>query len=116
MMRPSEALAEAAPFVVEIVQAVNPTVILFEGATTLSEFERHHCADVRCLVDGPEITTANGRHPATIYRCDTGVVTCLERRATLLGVAHPSKYARRAEWPLVIQRTREVVQGTRIVG
>jgi hypothetical protein len=59
LMRPSEALREASPFVERIIHRVQPKAIIFEGVTTLDRFEGLYCAKVVRGVDGPAVTSPN---------------------------------------------------------
>jgi len=101
-IRKSDAIHEARPFLEEIIKAVSPEAIFFEGMTTLNEFERAYCASTRRNIDGRVIETPNGRNSACVYRYDIARVVCLGKSIKLIGLGHPSKYAKRIEWPTVV--------------
>lgn len=104
-----KAFSEARPFVEEIIQQVQPTTIILEGTKTLGAFAAKYCETVEPCADGDPITTPNGRVPASIYQLSNATIRCLGRPAQLLGLGHPSRYATRAEWPLVLERSRRAL-------
>jgi len=108
-LRPAAALEEARPFVEQMISRVQPLVIIFEGTVTLDQFEKLYCDTVASSIDGPSITTPNGRNQAKIFRLDRARVRCLGRDATLIGLGHPSKYAGRVEWKQVVARARQAI-------
>lgn len=112
-LSPSEAIREAKSFVEEVVMRVGPALILFEGTVTLDKFEANYCTSVTKFIDGPAITTPNGRSRAAIYRADRGFVRCLNREITLVGIGHPSKYSGRTEWNEVVSRSRNTVEAAK---
>ena len=108
-IRDGEALTEAKPFVEQIINRVQPTAIILEGTKTLKAFERHYCGAVEPCVDGERIMTPNGKVPASIYQFDKATIRCLGRSALLVGLGHPSRYAARAEWSTVIERSKRAL-------
>ncbi len=107
------ALDECRPFVQELVSRVSPSHIILEGMTTLDEFGASYCSEVSRDVDGASVVTPNGARKARIYRADSAVVRCLDRRVTLVGVGHPSKFAGRREWKEVVQRAKGLLSECR---
>lgn len=105
----SRALREAHPFIEEIIQRVQPRAIILEGKVTLDKFEKLYCGTVTAQLDGPPITTPNGRSNACIFQADRALVTCLGRDILLVGIGHPSKYAGRKEWHSVLARSKALL-------
>jgi len=103
-----EALAESKPFVEQILQAVKPRVIVFEGLSTMEKFESLYCSNGFPEMYTGEVYTPNGRAKARIYRAGTGTVDCLNKECVLVGIGHPSKYGRRAEWSQVEEKARSL--------
>jgi hypothetical protein len=108
-LRPAAALDEARPFVEQIICRVRPRAILFEGTVTLDQFEKLYCDSVSRFLDGPSVTTPNGRNQAAIFRLDRAHVRCLDREVALIGLGHPSKYSGRVEWRQVVTRASNAI-------
>jgi len=105
-----EALLEAKPFIEEMLQRVQPLVIIFEGMETLKKFRQLYCTTVTSQKDNNPLTTPNGRNNARIFETNFAKVTCLTQRILLIGIGHPSKYALRAEWSNVLTRSKEQIE------
>lgn len=105
-------LREAKPFVERMIARCAPQLVICEGMTTLKAFERHYCTDVLKHADGPEISTPNGRNRAAIYTLDRAFVHCLDRDVLVIGLGHPSRYAKRKEWTEVVGRACSAARGT----
>lgn len=112
----SEALAEAQPFVEEIIQRVQPQAILLEGKQTLELFVKNYCTSWESTVDGEPVTTPNGKYRAVLYQARQGFVQVLQRNLPLVSIGHPSKYAARHEWREVISRTEAALYPTWVNG
>jgi hypothetical protein len=102
-LSPTKAAAEAAPFLRDIIVAVNPAAILLISKTAYDLFVRFHC-EIRSLkeVAEPKIFTPNGKSDACIFLSAQAQVLGLDRIVPLFMVGHPSKYAGRGEWPQVV--------------
>lgn len=101
MVSETKAVTESKPCLVEMIRTVAPKVVLLISTDAYKIFIKHYCVDVKSDPDS-QIFTPNGRYPACLYRSATARVVTLGKEVRLLGVAHPSKYARRVEWPDVL--------------
>lgn len=111
----TNAAREAAPFLREILDAVNPRVVLLISKTAYDLFVRFHCQENSVKEDSePKIYTPNGKSDACIYLAATAHVLGIEQRVALLMVGHPSKYSRRIEWPQVVSSLRQAFQKWKI--
>jgi hypothetical protein len=108
-IREVDALKESQKFLEEIICRVRPSVVLLEGIKTLRAFEKHYCSDIVNLTER-SIITPNGSSSARIYELHQARVHCLGREVRLLGIGHPSRYARRAAWALVVQQAKSDLQ------
>jgi len=99
-----DAARESAPVLRSILRAVDPKAILLLGGSAYSLFTAEHCAPGSLAVSSTpaEVTTPNGRGEACIFRSAQAHVIALDRRVPILMVGHPSKFARRTQWPQVL--------------
>lgn len=92
------ALLETAPFLKRIIQRVSPKAIIFEGFGALSRFMSVFGAAGIGSSMVPTVTTPNGRSRARIYAVHEVQTKMLPQSVTAIVLAHPSKYAARAEF------------------
>lgn len=92
------ALQETAPVLEQIIRRVTPRAIIFEGLNALIMFNRAFGTGPlpASLVD--PVTTPNGRSRALIYAVHVITSSILPEPIYAYALAHPSKYARRAEF------------------
>lgn len=101
------ALKESAPILERIVHHVNPRAIIFEGHGALRRF-------VDVFGDGPlssslvpAVTTPNGRSRALIYAVHEVRTRIMPEPTIAIALAHPSKFAARAEFDIARADMRE---------
>jgi len=99
----ASAAAESAPFLRDILVAVDPMVVLLISKTAYDLFVRFHCQARSVKEDAePKIFTPNGKSDACIFLSAQAQVLGIDRRIPLFMVGHPSKYAGRNEWAQVV--------------
>jgi hypothetical protein len=97
-MSMAKALQESIPVVAQIVGRVSPEVIIFEGHDALAMFHKTFgTAPLGPSLVAP-VTTPNGRYSALVYAVKEIQCSILPRPVLACALAHPSKYARRAEF------------------
>jgi hypothetical protein len=99
-MSMAAALTESAPVLERIVRRVAPRVVLFEGMGALSRFIHVFGTGSPSPSLVPAVTTPNGRHRALIYAVHEIRTHVLPEPITGIALAHPSKYAARAEFEI----------------
>jgi hypothetical protein len=104
-----QALIEARPFLREILDRVQPSVLVLEGKQTSDAFRRHYCTDE--WNPGPEapVTSPNGLHKATIFSTSRTTLAHSRQPVTTINLGHPSRYGRRADWQKVVTAARSVM-------
>lgn len=108
---PREAAIEAKGALVRIIEEVDPRVILFISKTAYELFVKIYCLKGTLSEEASsKVHTPNGVSPACIFLRASGLVNCLHRSVDLLTIGHPSKYAERIEWPLVISALRSTLE------
>lgn len=97
-MSMARALQESIPVVAQIVGRVSPEVIIFAGHDALAMFHKTFgTAPLGPSLVAP-VTTPNGRYSALVYAVKEIQCSILPRPVLACALAHPSKYARRAEF------------------
>lgn len=101
------ALKEGMPVLERIIRQVQPQAIIFEGHGALKRF-------VEAFGDGPPsaslvpaVTTPNGRARALIYAVHEVRTRLLPEPIVAIALAHPLKYAARAEFDIARSDMRE---------
>ncbi|MBB5730614.1 hypothetical protein [Sphingomonas prati] len=97
-MQIEHALKEAAPTLERIIRHVSPRAIIFEGLEALAMFNRTFGTGPLGQSLVPPVTTPNGRYPALIYAVHELQSAILPHLIIACALAHPSKYAHRAEF------------------
>ena len=107
----SKAAEEAAPFLQEIMVAVNPRVVLLISKTAYDLFVRFNCERGSIIEDADtKLFTPNGKRDACIFLSAHANVLGLPPNIPLLMIGHPSKYAGRSEWPRVVGSVKQALQ------
>lgn len=113
-LRERDGIIEAMPFLEQILMRVRPKVIICEGMSTLRHFEGHYCEVEDTEVDSVCVTTPNGRKSARIYRADRARLICTGVPSLVVGIGHPSRFGRRAEWSNVIANSKALLREVRV--
>jgi hypothetical protein len=110
-LTPKGAALEARPFVSRLMKMINPRCILCISNEAYRLFRIHHCQrGTVAECEAPRFFTPNGRHQVCLFLRARGFVPALGRDIALLMVGHPSKYARRSEWPSAVGALRAAMQ------
>jgi len=111
----AKAAIETAPFLREILIAVNPMAVLLISKTAYDLFVRFHCqADSVKVHAASRIFTPNGKNDACIFLSAQAHVLGIDRNIPLLMVGHPSKYALRNEWSQVVSSLSQALQRCKV--
>lgn len=96
-MTPKIAALESNPFVENIINEVNPRIILLISSSAYNLFVKYYCSNVKEENDD-FIFTPNGKNNACILKIATARINTTQSNARLIMIGHPSKYATRQEW------------------
>jgi hypothetical protein len=110
-LTPAKAAEESAPGLRRIIETVNPRAVLLISNTAFKLFKAFHC-EPRSIRENSakQVFTPNGKANACIYLSAQARVLGLNRTLPLFMVGHPSKYAGRSEWPLVMEALSQGLQ------
>lgn len=112
------AALEAHPFLEEIIRRTDPRLIILEG-DILRRFIKLYCENEGLLID-EIIKTPCGKTPkgktkfTDLYDAREVYVTCLDRKISVIKLAHPSTFGPRYEKNGVFDKVKTVLHSARV--
>lgn len=100
---------ESAPVLSQIIQIVQPRIVLTMTKVAYEQFLTLHCQGDFAHCSDP-VRTPNGASPAVVYTHCSAALKATGEQATIICTGHPSKYSSRREWPHVLERVRQAFE------
>jgi uracil-DNA glycosylase len=105
---PAELRANAklcAPFLTEMIAAVNPDVLVLEGSGARDLIVRHQCREVHEDIEQRVVGERRGAMNI-FFRRETAWLNVLGREVTLLTLGHPSQFGHLPTWRKAVEALR----------
>jgi len=108
-MTETQAMIEAVPAIKQIMEFVQPKMVLLEGTSLRDKFRVRYCSGQISELTEPIKDKHRGQR-VNIFTANNMHVNCLGRELPVVAIGHPSHFGGRPAWGAVQQATRLICE------